>query len=146
MVWRNVNEICVGRKFFTPDYTYHASRNKLKAYQIVEYLQKIHGIHVPEDFAEQLYITHVEFNSSLLLISLRTLDSIVHVCELFEDCVANYDLFVCQQTLSLLRIHTCIISEHTLVKDPIHAKCKLPTSIRAIIHKNGSITVTAEYY
>ena len=58
MVRENVYKMTVGRKFFTPDYTYQSSRNKLKAYQIVEYLKKIHGIKVPENFAEQLYITH----------------------------------------------------------------------------------------
>lgn len=145
MIRDNVHKMNVGRKFFSPDYTYHSSRNKLKAYMIVEYLQKIHGIHVPEDFAEQLYITNSESYTSLLRIPLSTFDAIVDACQLFEDYVVNYDIFVCQQILSLIRIHTCVISEHTLAKDHIAMKCKLLTSLRAIVHKNGGITVTAEY-
>ena len=145
MMRDNVYRITVGRNFFAPDYTYQSSRNKLKAYQIVEYLQKIHGINAPEYFAEQLYITHIESYTSLLRIPTRTLDSIIYVCELFEEYVVNYDLFVCQQIISLLRIHTCVISEQTLKKDQIKLKCKLPFSIRAIVHKNGGITVTTEH-
>lgn len=135
----------VGQKFFDRDYSYQAIRNKLKTVQIAEHLKSAHGIEVPETFSEQMLTAHQESYSCSFSIPLSTIDAIVDACELFEEYVLNISQLVCSEVLTMARIHTCVISKHTLNKNLIPMKKDLPINFQAIIKKNGSVTVTTEH-
>ena len=135
----------VGQKFFDQDYSYRALRNRSRALQIAEYLKNIHAIEVPETFTEQLLTAHMESYTSAFCIPFSTIDAIVDACELFGEYVLNISQLVCTEILTMARIHTCVISKSYLEKSLIPVNKNLPSTLLAIIKKDGSVTISATH-
>ena len=134
-----------GQKFFDRDYSYLAIRNRRKAVEICEYLKNIHGIEVPDVFSSQLLTAYQESYASSLNLSLTTIDSIVQACEVFEEYVQNMSELVCLEVITMIKLHTCVISKNSLTNALIPVKEHFPSNYLAIVRKNVSITVTATH-
>ena len=134
-----------GQKHFDRDYSYRWMRNKLHTLRIIEYLTNYHNIQVPKNFSSQLLVAHQESYSSSFNISFRTIDAIVHACELFDEYVLSLNQLVCFEILTMARIHTCVISKTALAKDLIPLRKEVPINLKAIVKKNGRISVTAKH-
>ena len=134
----------VGRKLFAKDYSYQALRSRLNADHVTTYLTTTSGIIVPEDFAVQLCSTHSQFYRTTFNMSINVIDSIIDVCELFREYVYDIDELICFEILSMVRIHTCVINNHTLSKNLVKLKKQIPKNFQAIVRKNGSIEVCSD--
>jgi len=135
----------VGQKYFDQDYSYQSLRNRLKALKVSEYLKNIHQIEIPETFPEELLTAHMESYTSAFYLPFSTIDAIVDACELFEEYVLNFNQLVCNQVLTMARIHTCVISKSYLEKSLIPVNKNLPSTLLAIIKKDGSVTISATH-
>ena len=113
-----------------------ANKETPAAEKVHKYLQEVHGVKTPENFAVKLTLAHHDFRGSPFTMNLRLVDAVVEACEHWQEFVANWDELVCAEVLSMARIHTSVIHRYFLIKKGFFLQ-KQPSLYR-------KTTVTAE--
>ena len=90
--------------------------------QVAEYLREVYGVDVPENFPEELCTAHAVFHNGEFHISFELVDAIVYACSLWKEYITktvDYNRLVCEQVLSMLKIHSSVIATRDIVKTDI---------------------------
>ena len=93
--------------------------------QVAEYLKEVYGVDVPENFPEELCTAHTTFRSSEFSISFGIVDAIVFACSLWKEYIAktvDYNHLICEQVLSMVRIHAAVIATRDITKAGIQLR------------------------
>lgn len=93
--------------------------------QVTEYLKEVYWVDVPENFPEELCTAYFTFHSGELDLSFDTVDAIVFACSLWKEYIAktlDYNHLICDQVLSMVRIHAAVIATRDIVKAGIQLR------------------------
>lgn len=112
--------------------------------QVSEYLKEIYGVEVPEDFPEELGAAHATFHGNEFSISFDSIDAVVSACDLWKEYIAkttDYNRLICEQVLSMIRIHAAVIATRDIVKSDIQLR-KQPSYVYSVqVTYDGLIVV-----
>ena len=107
-----------------------ANKETPVAEKVQKYLNEVYGIKTPENFASKLVMAHREFHGTPFDLSLKLVDAIIDACELWQEYVVDWDALVCQEVLSIVKIHTSVINLGFLNKENVALK-KQPSIYRS---------------
>jgi len=116
-----------------------ANKDTPEAKKVQKYLQEIHKVNTPTDFASKLVLAHYEFRTSPFYMSLQLVDAIVEACNHWKDYVMELDTLICNEVLSMARIHTSVIHEYFLRKHGFTLKQKPSLFRETTVRENGEI-------
>jgi len=111
------------------------------AQTIQEYLQEVHGINVPKNFGAQLTLAHREFHGSPFNMRLSLVDTVVQACQYWREYVEDLDALVCNELLSMSRIHTSVVWQRSLIADGVALKKQPPFYFETIVTNDGKLIV-----
>lgn len=112
--------------------------------QVAEYLKEVYGVDVPENFPEELCTAYFTFHSGELDLSFDTVDAIVFACSLWKEYIAktlDYNRLICEQVLSMIRIHAAVIATRDIVKSDIQLRKQPSYSYSVQVTYDGLIVV-----
>lgn len=80
--------------------------------ELTEYLEKSHSFRLLDDYIEYLNKPNRKGRVSNFSISFKTIESIISVCNMWKEFIdiKDYDKLVCGEIISMIRIHSCVIS------------------------------------
>lgn len=93
--------------------------------QVAEYLKEVYGVDVPETFPEELCAAYATFHCGEFHISFGIVDAIVFACSLWKGYIAktvDYNHLICDQVLSMVRIHAAVIATRDITKSGIQLR------------------------
>ena len=115
---------------------------------MAEYLKDVYQINIPEDFAHQLACDHCVFHafSRGIEVTERTIDTIVKSCSLWKDYLddtdASFSNLVCNEVLSMVRIHTSVIAGRNISEVPGVSLKETPPYLKVtIVTLEGALRV-----
>lgn len=111
---------------------------------LAEYLKEIHGIDVPKDFSKMLKQAHLEHHGTAFNMSFDIVDSVVVACSLWGEYIAktvDYNNLICQQVLSMARIHTSVIATRDILKTGIQLRKQPDYRFSVQVSYDGMIVV-----
>lgn len=96
-----------------------ANEKTPEAEKVQKYLQEVHSVNTPEDFAVKLTLAHHDFRGAPFQMSLDIVDAIVEACGHWRDYVTEWDTLVCGELITMAHIHTSVINWYFLKGVPL---------------------------
>ena len=73
-----------------------ANKDTPAAKKVQDYLNEVHRVKTPENFASKLTLAHRNFRGSPFHMRLKVVDAIVEACEYWQDYVVDWNDLVCK--------------------------------------------------
>lgn len=120
------------------------SKDKRAVLELLKYVNGVHCINVPDDFATQLLEAHFIVSESPFNMHEETVDGIIRACKKWRQYLSDqtdFDRLVCHELISMATSHAAVLSVYFTEKAGFNLVENKPVpSYAIIVNHNGDVS------